>query len=188
MDYPAFLEQMDVLKAFGEQAAIPNVTALNAQFLRYLVLANKATSLLEVGTANGYSTMFLAEAAKRHGGHIHTIEISAEAIAQAKQSAANCSLDNITFLEGDGAAVISELAGPFDFVFIDARKRGYLAYFQAVLPKLLPGATVVLDDVIKFKHKMLDLYAYMEEEHPHHHFVLPVDIDDGVMIYRHPHA
>lgn len=186
MKYGDFLQFMAKLKAQGLEASIPNVTLLNAQFLHFLVLTKHATSILEIGTANGYSTLFLAEAAKRNGGYVTSLEINTDSHNQARGNATACGLDDvIDFIESDAETFVPFMDKVFDFVFIDARKRSYLNYFEAVKPKLAPQATVVFDDVIKFKDKMADLFGYMEREHPHNHFILPVDGDDGVMIYIH---
>lgn len=186
MNYADFLQYMTDLKSHGLQEGIPNVTELNGKFLHVLATSKKAKNILEIGTANGYSTLWLADAAKRVGGYVTSIEINMESHGQAKEHASNCGLsDCIDFIEGDAEAFVPFMDRKFDFVFIDARKGSYLEYFKAVLPKLDDHALVVLDDVIKFKNKMLDLYAFMEKEYPNNHIILPIDGDDGVMLYQH---
>lgn len=181
-----FFRAMQEIKARGVQAGIPNVTLLNAQFLSFLLRTKNATRILEVGTANGYSTLWLAQAAKATGGSVISIEMNLQALEEAKKNASALGLsDIVSFMEGDAETLLPYLQETFDFVFIDARKASYLAYFQGIKEKLLPNAVVVFDDVIAFKHKMLDLYAYMEKNHPYQHFVVPVDGEDGVMLYMH---
>ncbi len=71
----------------------------------------------------------------------------------------------------------------FDFIFIDALKSATLEHFKLCRPLLTPGGTIVVDDVVKWRSKMEDFYAYLEAESIRYEIVM-TDPDDGIMILK----
>jgi predicted O-methyltransferase YrrM len=114
--------------------------------------------IVEVGTAIGYSTLWMA-LSQPADGTIVTIDPDAArtAIAREHWRSAGIADERVRVVnapalaalgvEGGGAADPA-LAGPFDFVFIDALKEEYWAYLEALIPRLVPGALVVADNVL----------------------------------------
>ena len=83
------------------------------------------------------------------GGHIVTCELSAEHAAFARRHIASSPFaDRIEVLEGPAIQTIATLPGPFDFVFLDADKSNYLAYYEAVLAKLAPRGLIAADNTL----------------------------------------
>jgi caffeoyl-CoA O-methyltransferase len=83
------------------------------------------------------------------GGQITTCELSPVHAAAARgHIAASPYADRIEVLEGPAIDTLGTLPGPFDFVFIDADKGSYLAYYEAVLPKLAPGGLIAADNTL----------------------------------------
>ena len=115
------------------------VGTLEGRFLAAVVAMLRPARVLEIGTFTGYSSLSMAEALPP-GGHIVTCDISEEHVAIAREHiGASPYADRIEIRVGPAIETVAALDGPFDLVFIDADKPGYLGYYEAVLPKLAPG-------------------------------------------------
>ena len=134
-----------------------NTTSGDAQFLRILIESSRAKSGLEIGTANGYGAIVMGLGFERNKGHLTSIDIDADMVKTARANVRRMKLQNsVSVIKGAALRVIPRLAGPFDFVFIDAAKEQYLEYFRAVEPKLTKRAIIVADNVIQFASEMGD--------------------------------
>ena len=133
-----------------ETLASPNIMVgrLEGRFLETLVFATGATSVLEIGTFSGYSSLAMA-AGLPLGGRIVTCEIDpVHAEVAQRHIAASPYADRVEVLVGPALETVATLPGPFDLVFIDADKGSYLDYFEAVLPKLSPRGLIVADNTL----------------------------------------
>jgi caffeoyl-CoA O-methyltransferase len=146
--HPVLLE-MEAAAVEGER--IPILSRDSGRMLA--VLAADRRRVLEVGTAIGYSTLWMALALPA-GGTIATIDPDRSRTDRARAFWREAGLPdsriavvNAPALEAFAGAA-SELAGPFDMVFIDALKDEYLAYVSAVMDRLAPGAIIVADNVL----------------------------------------
>jgi predicted O-methyltransferase YrrM len=129
----------------------------DAAMLRILVQSTKAKRGVEVGTATGYGAILMGLGFERTGGHLTTVDIDAQMVATARDNLKRVGLqDVVTVVQGDALEVLPKLEGQFDFVYLDAVKSDYLKYFQALEPKLTPGAVIVADNVIRSAHAMTD--------------------------------
>jgi len=141
-----------LLREMEEQAlieTIPVVTPMVGNFLNLLVHMGKAQAILEVGTAIGYSTIWLGRAAEMTGGHVTTIDMNKDRRARALKYFERAGLQNrITALEGDARKILPGLDSMFDFVFIDAAKGEYLDYLSLIYPLVAPGGVLVVDNVL----------------------------------------
>lgn len=109
----------------------------------------KAPAILELGTSYGYSTIWLAEAARAAGGRVITAELADYKTAYARDMAQKAGLANlIDFRTGDALEIIAALPGKFDFVLMDLWKDMYVPCLNAILPRLNPGAVIVADNII----------------------------------------
>ena len=119
------------------------------QFLNSLARDAKAQRMLELGTSYGYSTVWLAEAARATGGRVTSLELQPKKRDFTRQQLAQVGLDSFVDLRlGDALVILPELAGPFDFVLVDLWKDLYVPCLELLLPKLTPGAFVVADNMI----------------------------------------
>ncbi len=119
------------------------------RFLELLVFAMQATSVLEIGTFTGYSSIAMA-AGLPEGGSIISLEVDPHHATVSRGNIAAAGLESlISVIQGPALASLAELSGPFDLVFIDADKVSYDAYFEAVLPKLSPHGLIVLDNMLQ---------------------------------------
>ncbi len=145
-------ERDPLLREMEEQAlkeTIPVVTPMVGNFLNLLVHTCKAQTILEIGTAIGYSTIWLARAAEETGGQVTTIDMNKDRLARARVYLERAGLgDQVTALEGDARKILKNLDTMFDFVFIDAAKGEYLEYLSLIYPLIAPGGLLVVDNVL----------------------------------------
>jgi len=132
------------------ELALPGmmVGSVEGRFLEMLVASTGARAVLEIGTFSGYSAIAMA-AGLVPGGRITTCEVSpVHAEAARTNIAASPYADRIEVVEGPALQTIERLDGPFDFVFIDADKPSYLAYYEALLPKLASRGLIAADNTL----------------------------------------
>src|SRR4029077_20084167 len=117
--------------------------------MNLLVKEGEARRILEVGSSYGYSTTWLAEAARAVGGRVASSELQAAKTEYAREQLARAGLAQyVEFRVGDALASLRQLAGPFDFVLIDLWKNLYVPVFELLYPKLAPGAIIVADNML----------------------------------------
>lgn len=140
----------EVTEATHRELELPQMLSgvLDGGLLMALVHATHASRVLEIGTFSGYSALAMASALPENG-RIVTCEIDEKAAAMARRHFAKSPVgDRIDMRLGPAIDTVSTLAGPFDLVFIDADKTGYLDYYEAVLPKLAERGLIVVDNVL----------------------------------------
>ena len=115
------------------------------RLLEFLVWMTQPQLVLEIGTYTGYSALSMARALPAKG-RIITLEADPERAAFARRHTERHG--RISVREGDAMEAIESLDGPFDLVFIDANKDGYVDYYEAVLPKLAPDGLIVADNTL----------------------------------------
>ncbi len=153
---------LDELEHFGKtHEGYYNISADTGQFFNILISISKAKNVLEVGTSNGYSAIWLGEAAKHNKGKITTIEISEHKVKMAAENFKRANLSNIKIVHGDALKEIPKLKGKFDFLFLDAVKEDYINYFKLAYPKLAKNAVIVADNAIMFERYMKDFLIYV---------------------------
>jgi caffeoyl-CoA O-methyltransferase len=124
------------------------VGKLEGRFLGFLVGALRARHVLDLGTFTGYSSICMA-LALADGGRVISVDVNEETTEIARRYAAEAGvIDRIDYRVGPGIDVLGELEGPFEFVFIDADKDGYVDYYEAALPKLADGGLIAADNVL----------------------------------------
>ena len=137
----AILETLDEIQQ--KQGRRMNVPTADGRLLRTFAEAIDAKSVVEFGTSNGVSAIWLSLALRKTGGKLITHEIDPNTAALARENFANVGVAEIvTVVEGDGHEKAKELKGPIDLVFIDADKEGYLDYYQKILPLVRPGGII----------------------------------------------
>ncbi|MCS6860571.1 MAG: O-methyltransferase [Abditibacteriales bacterium] len=160
-----------------------NVPRKDGEFLNLLVKATQAKNVLEIGTSNGYSAIWICLGLEETGGKLTTIEINPRRVQEAKANLSKAGLAHrVTFLEGDAHKVVERLPGPFDFIFIDADKGNEMDYFNKLFPKLQPGGVIVLHNAIRFQNQMK---AYLDHvsNHPQlNTVILSLTMDDGFAV------
>jgi caffeoyl-CoA O-methyltransferase len=116
--------------------------------LELLVFAVQPKRVLELGTYSGYGTLSMASVLPP-GGHIDTCELDETHAAVARRYLDEAGLgDRVTIHLGPALETIDRLEGEFDFVFIDADKANYPAYYEALVPRLSPHGLMALDNTL----------------------------------------
>lgn len=143
----------EMLLAVGEETA---------RLLNMLIKASRARNILEIGTSYGYSTLWLAEAARAVGGRVVTLELAPEKVAFARGRMQTAGLsDWIEFRVGDALASLAALEMKFDFVLLDPWKELYVPCLDLFYPRLNPGALVAADNMLFPEYSRTDAAKYV---------------------------
>jgi len=181
-----FLQEIKKLKKYGIENQIPNISNTLGMFLNILIKNKNIKKILEIGTANGISTLWMAEALKETHGNITTFEFSIPSRNSALENFKKFKLEKyINSIFGDAIEKIKELKlknKSFDLIFIDGQKNNTLKFLNICEGLIKNDGIIIIDDVIKFKHKMTGFYEYIEKQKKLNYVVLPIDIDDGIML------
>jgi predicted O-methyltransferase YrrM len=136
------------------------------RFLHALILARKPQRILELGTSYGYSTLFLADAARAVGARVITMELADYKQAHAREQLTEAGLAEVVEWRcGDALAMIEADAGPFDFVLLDIWKELYLPCFDALYPKLSEEGIIAADNMVEPEMARADVRQYRAALH-----------------------
>ena len=146
-----------------------------ARLLGILVRSSRARRVLEIGTSNGYSTIWLVSAARETGGQLISIERSADKQAMARENLARAGLaDHVALVLGEATAVVRDLAGPFDFVFFDADRLSAPEQLKLLEPKLAPQVVIAADNALSHPQEMAGYLKAVSALEGFEHLVVPV--------------
>jgi caffeoyl-CoA O-methyltransferase len=136
------------MEALAAERGIPIIGPVVGRLLAQLVVISGAKRIFELGSAIGYSTIWLARAAGP-GAEVHYSDGS-EANARLARSQLECAgvADRIQIHVGDALTAFRSTSGEFDFVFNDVDKEGYLDVLEAVPARLRPGGLLVSDNAL----------------------------------------
>jgi predicted O-methyltransferase YrrM len=165
-----FKSLLDELAAFGaahdadpvnDARRLLNITPETGAFLAVLAKATGARRILEIGTSNGYSTLWVADAVADVGGAVTTVELAHDKIEMARANFARAGLDTrITLLEGDAGAMLARLFDlSFELLFLDAQRSAYLDWWPDIRRVLRPGGLLVVDNATSHAEEMHDFMA-----------------------------
>jgi predicted O-methyltransferase YrrM len=139
---------LDDLRREGESEGLPIVNAEVGALLLALATARGVRRVLEIGTAIGYSTIWLARALPP-GGMLISLEIDAARAARARRNLDRAGLaDRASVMIGDADRIVHKLAGPFDLIFNDGDKRQYPRLLDRLVERLSPRGVLVTDNVL----------------------------------------
>jgi predicted O-methyltransferase YrrM len=142
------------------------VTPTTGRLLFALVAPQSACEVLEVGGSRGYSTIWLAAAARILGGRVLSIENDHAKCEAWQRNVEEAGLaDWAELVEGDALEQLLEIDDIFDIVFIDAEKEDYERHFELARPKLEPGGVVVADNVLSHE-ETLGAYSQARQADP----------------------
>lgn len=145
----------------GQDQRMRAISPDTGRFLNTLARSLPAPVILEIGTSFGYSTLWLADAARAAGGHLITMELHGYKSAHARAMAEKAGLaGHIDFRVGDAVAMIRDLPAGVDFVFLDLWKDLYVPCLEVFAGKLNPGALIVADNMIRPGGALLQRYAH----------------------------
>ncbi len=134
-----------------------NVPPDDGRLLRVLVEAADARHVVEIGTSNGYSGLWICLALQRTGGRLTTHEIDPGRAGLARENFRRAGVqDIVTLVEGDAHQEVLKLKGPIDVVFIDADKAGYIDYLRKLLPLVRPGGLILAHNTTSSAREVAD--------------------------------
>lgn len=142
-------EFLDEIEDECRRTNVPVIRPQMQSLLKLLLAINRPGNILEVGTAIGFSALFMSEYAPA-GCKVTTIEKYEKRIPLAKENFRRAGKEEaITLLEGDAAVILKELDETYDFIFMDAAKGQYLGFLPDILRLLRPGGLLVSDNVLQ---------------------------------------
>ncbi|HEY1777328.1 MAG TPA: class I SAM-dependent methyltransferase [Solirubrobacteraceae bacterium] len=146
-------------------ARFRNVEPETAELLSLLVRSTRARRILELGTSNGYSTIWLADAAEATGGTVTSVEIEASRTALARERLERAGLQ-AELLTQDAAATLAQAPdGHYDLVFLDAERPAYAGYWPDLLRVLRrDGGLLVIDNVLSHAGEVVEVGALIDAE------------------------
>jgi predicted O-methyltransferase YrrM len=173
------LEQFNVdtdARVVDRSKRMLNITPDTGPFLVLLVRALKAKHVLEIGTSNGYSTLWLAHAAQPHGGNVTTVEISSYKAEMAQQNFRRANLHSAIDLRliDAGEFLKQQADGSFDFIFLDSYRLEYPVWWNDLHRVLSTGGLLVSDNAISHAEEMAGFVRIVERTHGCISSVVPV--------------
>ena len=139
---------LSVLDEIDRGPSMANVATLHGRLLRILTEAINAKHVVEIGTSNGYSALWICLGLQTTGGKLITHEIDPARAALAKANFQRAGAEHIvTVVLGDAHETVTRLKDPIDLLFIDADKPGYLDYLNKLLPLVRPGGLILADNM-----------------------------------------
>jgi predicted O-methyltransferase YrrM len=189
---PSLLTLLDELEAFGEtndaretarQHRMLNITSDTGRLLWILVRLVRPRHILEIGTSNGYSTIWLADSARAIGARVATLEIDPAKATLARAHLARAGLaDVVDVIEGPATASLARLAGPFELVFLDADRESYLTYLEALLPKMPSHALLVADNAVSHAAELTDYLERLRTDPDFFAVTVPVGKGESIAL------
>jgi predicted O-methyltransferase YrrM len=152
-----------------------NLEPASAQLVSILARASGATRALEIGTSNGYSTIWLAWSLRPAGGRIISIDRNPDKHVLAGKNLRRGNLQDLVDLRtGDATEIVGRLSGPFDLVFLDADRRNFPEQMRILLPKLTPRVLVIADNVLSHPEEIAEHLKLMSSLSDFQHTTVPV--------------
>ena len=149
---------MKDLKVENIKDNIPIIRKGSQRIIRFMLEMKKPLNILEVGTATGFSSVFMLEFLNKKA-KITTIEKMEERAAKAEENFKKFDKNKcITLIKGDAADILSELAGKdktYDFIFMDAAKGQYINFFENIKKLLISGGILITDNMLQ-EGRLLD--------------------------------
>jgi predicted O-methyltransferase YrrM len=153
-----------------------NLEPVTAELLGVLIRISRARRILELGTSNGYSTIWLADAAEATGGRVLTVDVDPTRTELARVNLRGAGLDERVELrvEDAGQTLRESAAGEWDFIFLDAERPAYVDYLSDLVRVLAPGGTLGVDNVLSHDHELVQFSTLIEAETSLTQTVVPV--------------
>lgn len=143
-----------------------NVSREMGQFLSILVKGCNAKNILEIGTSNGYSTLWLANAVEETNGNVTTVELSSERVGEALVNFEKANLLQRIDVHNQeaGAFLDSQLDHSFDFIFLDSERTQYMWWLEHIKRILQPQGLLVVDNAISHASELVEFIKMIEED------------------------
>ena len=151
------LEEIDARDRVNETPHLQRMRQIppeTGRFLAFLAAGAPSGDIVEIGTSAGYSTLWLALAAREYGRHITTYEILEEKVALARETFETAGVDDaITLVAGDARRHLHK-HDQIGFCFLDAEKEIYGECYDLLVPRLVPGGLLVADNALSHRREL----------------------------------
>jgi predicted O-methyltransferase YrrM len=152
-----------------------NLEPETAEIVSILARSSGARRVLEIGTSNGYSSIWLAASIGPEGGRVITIDRSPEKQEMARANLAQAGvLEYVDLRLGDATEIVKTLPGPFDFVFFDADRISAPKQLALLLPRLAHPALILADNALSHPDQIAGYLAAIAGLHDVQHVIIPV--------------
>ena len=143
-----------------------NITLDTGEFLELLVNAIGAKRILEIGTSNGYSTLFLAHAVRATRGRVTTVELSDYKLGLARANFLRSGLTSvIELVHKDGGDYLNQPSlSPFDLVFLDSERDQYVGWWPSLKKAIRAGGLLVVDNAVSHPREVRDFIALVQSD------------------------
>ncbi|QJT22388.1 O-methyltransferase [Aeromonas media] len=190
------LEQLKrELDRFGEQhdeaqpsrgSKMLNITRDTGELLALLVQRRGAQAVLEIGTSNGYSTLWLAEAVKRLDGRVTTIERDEKKISLAEANFQRAGLSPwIILLAGEAGSLLPSLpTAGYQLIFLDSDRQHYQGWWPEIRRLLAPRGLLVVDNAISHENEMRDWMVQVRRDPDFLTSLVPVGKGEFLVVRR----
>ena len=147
---PERSEDIEEMHQFAIENDVPIIKHEMEQFLAFMVALHKPKSVLEIGTAIGYSGAIMLFRDENETSHLTTLEKSEKMIDLARNNFRKLGLsERVNIIEGDATETIKTLTEPYDMIFMDAAKGQYMNYYDEALRLLKPGGVLIADNILQ---------------------------------------
>jgi predicted O-methyltransferase YrrM len=176
-----FLKELEALgrendaRATERARMMLNLEPASANLISILVRASGVTRAIEVGTSNGYSTIWLAWSLAPANGRIVSIDRNPDKHSMARENLIRAGFDSrVELRTGDAAEIVGGLAGPFDLVFLDADRRKFPEILELLLPKLASKVLLIADNVLSHPEEIAEYLKAISNRSDFEHTTVPV--------------
>ncbi len=180
--YSSMLDLSDLRKSC-EDRHIPLISVQTQDFLINWLERHQPKRVLEIWSAVWYSSIVISQTISKRWGTLASFEISYPAYLEALKNIEKAEINNIVLYPFDINEIVLEkfFSQKFDAAFIDAQKSQYWDYLQKIRSHLTPENTLLLDDVIKYQNKLVQLYQFIEKMQINYE-IFDTEPGDGVML------
>lgn len=141
-----------------------NITADTGEFLELMVKATRACRILEVGTSNGYSTIWLANAARATGGRVTTLESQSHKVAMATENFRRAGLsDQIDLKHTEAGIFLATEARPFDLIFLDSERGEYVGWWPRLSALIASGGLLITDNATSHASEIAEFVSLVRQ-------------------------
>jgi predicted O-methyltransferase YrrM len=153
-----------------------NVEPPTAELLGVLIRATGARRILELGTSNGYSTIWLGDAAQANGGTVLSVDVDQARTELARGNLQAVGLHRVVEVRTEDAEHTLRRSGDheWDLIFLDAERPAYASYLADLVRTLSPGGVLAVDNVISHEHELVEFTSLIEARWQLTQTVVPV--------------
>jgi predicted O-methyltransferase YrrM len=173
-DLYAFGERNDATPGIERAARMLNITPATGELLRMLVVGGGMRRVLELGTSNGYSTIWLADGCRAIGGRVVTYEASPAKHGQARENLRKAGLEDwVDARLGEIGAALPGLRD-FDLVFLDTERSSYVGWWPELRRAVRVGGLLVVDNATSHEAEMRPFVEVLAQERDYTGVLVPV--------------